>query len=186
MSTDAKSNIVGRILFQLWLAAIVPVQFLGGLALWIWAYIRRPESLMLAEFGLRIITVGKKENMTCEQVELQTALRLLGERDQDGLKFLKEHIPIIYLWTDETKGAFSWKRQSGARYMGSGVCFLNLHVLPGEISAGARAANIINWLMFEASRVHFSGKLGAYFPMTAEDLGLSQEECRQVLTKLSE
>jgi len=185
MSAIAKSN-AGRILFQMWLAAIVPVQFGAGLVLWMWAHLLRPEPSLYGAFGLRVVIMEKDRDTHRDQTELLAALRLLEERDREGLKFLKKHIPVIYLWADDAKAAFGWKRQSGARYMGSGVCFLNLRNLPAEMSAEFRMINIINWLMFEASRVHFSGKLGAYFPMTTEDLGLSHEECRQVLRKLSE
>jgi hypothetical protein len=150
---------------------LLPLFFLWGCVSFVMAFWFEADRVTYKKFGIRVITTEKNESAFDE---VYTALELLNRYDKEKLELVKKYFRIIYLLS---------KEPSGCGYFGSGVCFMSkLEEIPAE----KRVGTIIAWLVYEASRVKFTGAFGSYIRTSEEVKNLCKEEQRQTLQKICE
>jgi len=178
LKTDIRKKL-HQIFYLVILPVYVPSRFLYSWVLAIWAFRLKPYPTTFQKFGIRVVAQEEDEGTWNDQIKVYAALELLSRHDKEKLGLVKKYIRIIMLSTIKNKGLLCF-------YMGAGVCLLDLKKLPVEMSSNRRAIKIIGWLVYEASKIKFKGKLGAYLSTSEEILNLCIEEQRRTVQKFCE
>jgi len=167
-----KSSKIRRFIYLLTLPLRVPALFLFSWVFVIWAFKSKPYPSALDEFGIRVVDCeddGTQNN--CRKVYV--ALELLNRHDKEKLALIKKHVRTILL---------GLKIPSGCHYIGTGIYLLDLQRIPVE----KRATTIILLLVYEVSRVKFTGKFSHYLPASEKVKILCKEEQRLTMQKFCE
>lgn len=177
MKADIKSSKVRRIITLLTLPLLVPLRFLFSHALAIWSFSFKPYPTAFQEFGIRVVAIEDYGTWN-DQVKVYVALELLNRHDKGELELVKKYIRIIFLWPIKNK-------ERACHYMGAGVFLLDIQKIPVE----RRVPTIISWLVYEASRLKFAGRVNRYFGTFGTSKELEQackEEQQRTMQKFRE
>jgi hypothetical protein len=150
----------------------------------IWAFGLKPYPSAIEEFGIRVVAL-EDDGTWINHIKVYTALEILNRHDKEKLELVKKHIRIIFIRPMEINGS-RWKQSNICRYMGTGVCIVNLQRVLAEKQPGQRASTIIWSLVYEASRVKFAGQFGAYLHTSEAVKNACREESQRTMQKLGE